>query len=203
MHYHTQRFSRILQHHSQVLFGQFVESQSRDFKEAIDEEKPAEEYGYSSDSDLEDDEDEKSSFEDSSKPKIHPFDLFPIPGEDVSSCEKNEECVGKGKVVKIPDMAFVTWVKSSNPPTFYLCCSRFQAFLMYLYTNAIEFAPFGSEEGRRSRSAEIVDPFSDDKVPRPSPKSIYRLADKVRTPSSQSTRCIRGLTGLLSTTSPL
>ena len=50
---------------------------------------------------------------------------------------------------------------------------------MYLYTNAIEFAPFGSEENRRSRSAEIVD-ASDSKVPRPSPKSIYRLADKVR-----------------------
>jgi hypothetical protein len=49
---------------------------------------------------------------------------------------------------------------------------------MYLYTNTIEFAPFGSEENRRSRSAEITTP-SDDKVPRPSPKSIYRLADKV------------------------
>ena len=51
---------------------------------------------------------------------------------------------------------------------------------MYLYTDAIEFAPFGSEVNRRSRNAEIVDP-SDGKVPRPSPKSIYRLADKVRT----------------------
>ena len=50
---------------------------------------------------------------------------------------------------------------------------------MYLYTDAIAFAPFGSEENRRSRSAEIVDP-SNSKVPRPSPKSIYRLADKVR-----------------------
>ena len=49
---------------------------------------------------------------------------------------------------------------------------------MYLYTNTIEFAPFGSKENRRSRSAEIATP-SDDKVPRPSPKSIYRLADKV------------------------
>ena len=49
---------------------------------------------------------------------------------------------------------------------------------MYLYTDAIEFAPFGSEKNRRSRSEEIVN-SSDDKVPRPSPKSIYRLADKV------------------------
>ena len=49
---------------------------------------------------------------------------------------------------------------------------------MYLYTNVIEFAPFGSEENRKSRSAEIV-ALSEDKVPRPSPKSIYRFADKV------------------------
>ena len=49
---------------------------------------------------------------------------------------------------------------------------------MYLYTGVISFAPFGSRENRRSRSAEIITP-SDDEVPRPSPKSIYRLADKV------------------------
>ena len=53
---------------------------------------------------------------------------------------------------------------------------------MYLYTDAIEFAPFGSEENRKSRRAEMKDP-SDDKIPRPSPKSVYRLADKVRTSS--------------------
>ena len=49
---------------------------------------------------------------------------------------------------------------------------------MYLYTDVMEFAPFGSEENRRSRSAEIII-TTNDKVPRPSPKSIYRLADKV------------------------
>jgi len=49
---------------------------------------------------------------------------------------------------------------------------------MYLYTDAIEFAPFGSDENRRSRRPEAITPL-DDKVPRPSPKSIYRLADKV------------------------
>ena len=61
---------------------------------------------------------------------------------------------------------------------------------MYLYTDVIEFAPFGSEENRRSRSEEIVDP-SDDKVPQASPKSIYRLADKVCT---WSLKYIRSLT---------
>ena len=59
---------------------------------------------------------------------------------------------------------------------------------MYLYTDVIEFAPFGSDENRRSRRAEVVK-SSDDKIPRPSPKSIYRLADKVCTPSLILTRC--------------
>ena len=49
---------------------------------------------------------------------------------------------------------------------------------MYLYTGDIKFAPYGSKENRKSRSAEIVS-LSEDSIPRPSPKSIYRLADKV------------------------
>ena len=44
---------------------------------------------------------------------------------------------------------------------------------MYLYTCEIEFAPFGSEENRRSRSTEMVD-SSDYEVPRPSPRSLDR-----------------------------
>ena len=93
-----------------VLFGNFVESQSKDFKETIDEEEYAEDYGYVSDSDLEDDEDEKvASFNHTAKSKVHPSDPFVIPGEDEKIiCEEHEECIDKGKVVKIPDMAFVT-----------------------------------------------------------------------------------------------
>jgi len=97
-----------------VLFGNFAESQSKDFaKEAIDEEESAEYYGYLSDSDLEDDEDEKvASFKRKDKSKGHPFDPFAIPGEDERIiCEEHGENIGKGKVVKIPDMAFVTWVR--------------------------------------------------------------------------------------------
>ncbi|KAF9785433.1 hypothetical protein BJ322DRAFT_830356 [Thelephora terrestris] len=138
------------------------QSQSKDFNEAVDEEEYAEDYGYLSDSDLEDSEDEKAS-KPTAKSKILPLDLL---GKDKIFCEGHKEWVEKGKVVKIPDMAFVT----------------FQAFLMYLYTNTIEFAPFGSEQNRKSRSAEIVN-SSDDKVPRPSPKSIYRLADKYDVPA--------------------
>ncbi|KAF9645692.1 hypothetical protein BDM02DRAFT_471820 [Thelephora ganbajun] len=152
---------------SDLLFGNFAESQSKDFKEPIDEEESAEDYGYSSDSDLEDDGGEKSPlFKHKTKPKVHPFNPFTIPGEDKIVCEEHDEHPEKGKVVKIPDTAFVT----------------FQAFLMYLYTNMIEFAPFGSKQNRRLRSADFVTP-SDDKVPRPSPKSIYRLADKYDFPA--------------------
>ena len=93
-----------------VLFGNFTESQSRDFKETIDEEDSAEDYGYLSDSDLEDDEDEKStSFKRKTKSKTRPFDPFVVPDEDRRTpSEESEEHVEKGKVVKIPDMAFVT-----------------------------------------------------------------------------------------------
>jgi len=79
------------------------------------------------------------------------------------------------------------------PPAFHEHDYRFQAFLMYLYTDAIEFAPFGSEDNRKSRSAEIATP-SDDKVTRPSPKSIYRLAGKVRSWFSQPVQGILQLT---------
>ena len=80
-----------------MLFGNFTESQSRDFaKEAIDDEESAEDYGYLSDSDLEDDEDEKAA-------------PVAIPGEDKKIlCEEHEERVDQGKIVKIPDIAFVT-----------------------------------------------------------------------------------------------
>ena len=95
----------------EVLFGNFAESQSKDFsKEEIDDEESTEDYGYLSDSDLEDDEDEKvASFTPISKSEVHPFDPFGVPGEDNKILhEEHEEHVEEGKVVKIPDMAFVT-----------------------------------------------------------------------------------------------
>jgi len=93
-----------------VLFGDFAESQSKDFKEEIDEDDSAEDYGYLSDSDLEDDEDEKvASSKHTRKPKVYPFDPFGASGEARKiTCDEHEECAAKGKVAKIPDMAFVT-----------------------------------------------------------------------------------------------
>lgn len=91
-----------------VLFGNFSESQTKDFKEEVDEEESAKNYGYLSDSDLEEDEDDRPSFKYTGKSKGHSFDPFPAPGGENVVYEKNDEHVGKGKVVIIPDMAFIT-----------------------------------------------------------------------------------------------
>ena len=55
---------------------------------------------------------------------------------------------------------------------------RFQALLRYLYTGEIGFAPWGSAERRDARAREKISWSYG--IPRPSPKSIYRLADKVK-----------------------
>jgi len=81
----------------EVLFGSFAEAQSKDFdKETIDEEEFAEDYGYLSDSDLEDDGDGRVA------PVVVP------PEEKKILCEEHKERIGKGKIVKIPDMALMT-----------------------------------------------------------------------------------------------
>ena len=88
-----------------MLFGDFAESQSKDFSKPIDEES-IEDYDYASDSDLEDGDNDKAPLPDpTSASKVHPLDLS---GEDKILCEGHEERVETGKVVKIPDMAFVT-----------------------------------------------------------------------------------------------
>jgi hypothetical protein len=62
----------------------------------IDEEESAEDYGYLSDSDLEDDDDEKVV-------------SAAIPGNDKEILRgQHEERVEKGKIVRIQDMAYVT-----------------------------------------------------------------------------------------------
>jgi len=58
-----------------------------------------------------------------------------------------------------------------------IACDRFQALLRYLYTNEIEFAPWGSADRRKARALEKISESYG--IPKPSPKSVYRLADKV------------------------
>ena len=87
-----------------MLFGDFAESQSKDFKEAVDEEESTVDYGYLSDSDLEDDEDVTVPAES----RVHPLDSIGARAEDEVVPEDYEEGVKNGKVVRIPDVAFVT-----------------------------------------------------------------------------------------------
>ena len=81
----------------EVLFGSFAESESKDFGDGpIDEQEYAEDYGYLSDSDLEDDEDAKGS-------------PIAVPTKSQGNlCGNHDVRVEKGRIVKIPDMAFVT-----------------------------------------------------------------------------------------------
>jgi hypothetical protein len=93
-----------------VLSGNFKESLLTDPKEAIDEEESAEHYGYLSDSDLEDDDDELKvpAPKRVAKSNVQPSDSPETPGEDKTDCEDGEECVEKLRVIKIQDTAFVT-----------------------------------------------------------------------------------------------
>ena len=91
-----------------MLFGDFAESQSKDFRDPINEEEFAEHYEYSSDSDLEDDEDEKvTSLNNTIESNGNQLGPPRIPGSG-NFCEDHEEHTERGKVVKIPDIAFVT-----------------------------------------------------------------------------------------------
>ena len=97
----------------QVLFGDFAEAQSRNFKEAINGEEFAEDYGYLSDSDLEDEKDnsstpQKAVTEDMIQSGAGLSSLAVGSNENKRVCEDHEECIAQGKVVKIPDVAFVT-----------------------------------------------------------------------------------------------
>ena len=93
-----------------MLFGGFVESRPKDFKEEIDEEEYAEDYGYLSDSDLEDDEGRNTFPKDTNKSRVRSSGSADVTYEERIICEdeNHEERVEKGKVVKISDMAFVT-----------------------------------------------------------------------------------------------
>ena len=97
---------------SKVLFGGFGESQSKDFKETINVEEYSKDYDYSSDSDLEDEEDGfrlEQGDPLKSKAQAPQPNSFAIPDEnDEIIREEHEEHVDEGKVIKIPDVAFVT-----------------------------------------------------------------------------------------------
>ena len=93
-----------------MLFGTFAEAESKNFSEHLDDTECAENYGYYSDSDLEEDEDSVSPK--ASKPaRGHPFDPFcfiPTDSKPTPACGEHKERLEKGKVIKVRDMAFIT-----------------------------------------------------------------------------------------------
>ena len=97
-----------------MLYGNFVEAQSRSLIEAIDQQEFAEDYGYSSDSDIEDQEDQWSIQECGVASHSTNSGVRGLPGSPATSSkdkmvyEDHDECVRQGKVVKIPDVAYVT-----------------------------------------------------------------------------------------------
>ena len=97
-----------------VLFGPFAEAESKDFSEPLDKSECADCYGYYSDSDLEEDEDDASSRDTTNQKQPmrgHPFDPFCFPlTQSVHAPANNEydDRLEKGKVIKIQDMAFIT-----------------------------------------------------------------------------------------------
>ena len=80
----------------------------------IDGDEFAEDYGYSSDSDLEDVGDglripQSVVAKDATQPEVQdPIDSPAISSEGNIVCEDHKECADQGKVVKIPDVAYVT-----------------------------------------------------------------------------------------------
>ena len=97
-----------------MLFGNFVEAQSRSLIEAIDQQEFAEDYGYSSDSDIEDEEDQWSIRQCGVASHLTNSGVLGLSGSPMTSSkdkivyEDHDECVRQGRVVKIPDVAYVT-----------------------------------------------------------------------------------------------
>ncbi|EIN11190.1 hypothetical protein PUNSTDRAFT_131368 [Punctularia strigosozonata HHB-11173 SS5] len=148
----------------------FQEGNLRDLHESSppEEHDCTETYGYDSDSDLE--------YE---NPDVNENIMFPTSvseGQEYSGDEsrlkdadekqalperyqsKSSQPTGRmGRVVFIKDIAFITW----------------QAYLFYIYTGKITFAPLTSEP----RERKLEHPYDE---PEPSsPKSMYRLAEKI------------------------
>ena len=93
-----------------MLFGTFAEAEAKNFSEHLDDTEHAENYGYHSDSDLEEDGD----FASPKGPKPirgHPFDPFcfiPADNDHTPAYGEHMERLEKGKAIKVQDMAFIT-----------------------------------------------------------------------------------------------
>ena len=98
----------------EVLSGTFAESELKDFSEPIDDDERADNYGYHSDSDLEDDEDTVNAakaMRNAATSKKHTANPLLFPANDkkpASICGEWEEPSRKGTIIKVHDVAFIT-----------------------------------------------------------------------------------------------
>jgi len=111
--------------------------------------------------------------------------LFPVGDSDIlieSTHRSNDKPTRTGKVAIIRDMGAVTCVEYSlfltNSPVL-LVDRSFGAMIRFLYTGEIEFAPFTSDPRHKLLVQTSTGDWSTGRLPSPSAKSIYRLADKV------------------------
>ena len=99
---------------SKVLSGTFAEAELKDLSLPIDENECAENYGYCSDSDLEDDDDTAKEGEAPKKTATfrgHPFDPFCFTvSKEMPTYGQHKEFAKKGTVIKVQDIAFITCV---------------------------------------------------------------------------------------------
>jgi hypothetical protein len=87
-----------------------------------------------------------------------------------------------GRVAIIRDIGAATCVyhlPGNNPFSNLTDDCSFEAMLYFLYTGEITFAPFRSDPRRENPVEARTGDWATDRVPSPSAKSIYRLADKV------------------------
>ena len=95
-----------------VLFGAFAEAESKDFSEPLDECERADDYGFYSDSDLEEDDIEPNETAKRMRnARGHPFDplCFPLTKrEPTPVAGEYNEPLRKGRVIKVQDVAFIT-----------------------------------------------------------------------------------------------
>ncbi|KAI0072281.1 hypothetical protein K474DRAFT_1678790 [Panus rudis PR-1116 ss-1] len=157
--------SKVITAAGQHFRKQFLDASSK--SEEVPHEVDADEYGYYSDSDLEDD-----------------YDVVPGGTSPPFRSSSNEEEVEAAKEAKLE--AIRSKIKTKDRKANYnvvitdIAANTWDALVFYILTGRMNFAPLRSE-GIESRMVELSQFRHDNPyLPLPcSPKSVYRLADKV------------------------
>jgi hypothetical protein len=94
------------------VFSGFAESEQKNLSEPIDEDETAEHYDYHSDSDLEDDEDAVNAGKILRRAISQKNNSVETGDKNISPpCGEWKEPSGKGKIIKIHDIAFITCIR--------------------------------------------------------------------------------------------